>query len=143
MVRSFTHDIKSFSYRIWIFTPSDGRRRVGLAKINGHGDVQILSTSYEVAVEKPATLVLKNVNLTYYGTFQFSLSPDASSAEVVVYISVKPKATTCCSPIIVNEADNVSCTSRGQGGNPPADVTWYKDNRKIGGTGRGKNFNSY
>ena len=52
------------------------------------------------------------------------------------FISVKPKVTTCCSPIIVNEGDNVSCACQGQGGNPPADVTWYKDNHKIGGTGK-------
>ena len=42
----------------------------------------------------------------------------------------------CSSPIIVDEGDNVTCVCRGQGGNPPANVTWYKDNRKIGGTGK-------
>ena len=42
-------------------------------------------------------------------------------------------------PIKANEGDNVSCTCKGQGGNPPADVTWYKDNRKIGGTGKEEN----
>ena len=50
--------------------------------------------------------------------------------------TVKQKVTACCSPIIVNEGDNVSCTCQGQGGNPPADVTWYKDNHKIGETGK-------
>ena len=49
---------------------------------------------------------------------------------------MKPTATACTSPIIVNEGDNVSCTCQGQGGNPPADVTWYKDNGKIGGKGK-------
>ena len=49
---------------------------------------------------------------------------------------MNPKATACSSPITVNEGDNVSCTCQGQGGNPPADVTWYKDNRKIGRTGK-------
>ena len=47
---------------------------------------------------------------------------------------MKPKATPCSSSIIVNEGDDVSCACQGRGGNPPADVTWYKDNRKIGGT---------
>ena len=47
---------------------------------------------------------------------------------------MKPNTTACSSPIIVNEGDDVSCTCQGQGGNPPADVTWHKDNRKIGGT---------
>ena len=49
---------------------------------------------------------------------------------------MKPNAIACSSPIIVNEGDDVSCACQGQGGNPPADVTWYKDNRKIGGTGK-------
>ena len=49
---------------------------------------------------------------------------------------MKPTATACSSPIIVNEGDDVSCACQGQGGNPPADVTWYKNNRKIGGTGK-------
>ena len=53
------------------------------------------------------------------------------------YISVSPTVTfNCSSPITVNEGNNVSCVCSGQGGNPPADITWYKDNRKIGGTGK-------
>ena len=68
---SFTDDKKGFSHRHLIFTTSGGRRRVGLAKIVGDGVPQILTTSSEVAVEKPATLVLKNVNLTYDGTYDF------------------------------------------------------------------------
>ena len=85
---SITDDIETFSVRSWTFKPSDGRRRVGLARIIGDDDVQILTTAYEVAVEKPATLILKNVNLTYDGTYLFSLSTDGS-AEVVVYIAGK------------------------------------------------------
>ena len=135
IVWSFTHDIKSYSYRLWLFIPSDGQPEVGLAKINGDGEVNILTTSYEVAVEKPATLVLKNVNLTCNGTYQFSLS-GASPSEVVVYIAVKPNATASPNPIRVNESDNVLCACQGQGGNPPADVTWYKDNHKISETGK-------
>ena len=42
----------------------------------------------------------------------------------------------CSSPIIVDEGDDVTCVCSGQGGNPPPDVTWYKDNRKISGTGK-------
>ena len=44
--------------------------------------------------------------------------------------------TACCSPIVVTEGDDVSCVCRGQGGNPPADETWYKDNHKIDETGK-------
>ena len=42
----------------------------------------------------------------------------------------------CSSPITVNEGGDVTCACQGQGGNPPADVTWYKDNHKIGRTGK-------
>ena len=42
----------------------------------------------------------------------------------------------CSSPIIVNEGDDVTCVCRGEGGNPPADVTWYKDSNKIGQIGK-------
>ena len=88
IVWSFTDDIKSFSLRLWTFTPSDGRLQVGLARIIGDGNVHIFTISYEVAVEKPATLVLKNVNLTYDGTYEFSLSPSGgSSSQVFVYIA--------------------------------------------------------
>ncbi len=36
----------------------------------------------------------------------------------------------------VNTGDNITCICTAQGGNPPANVTWYnKDNVKIGETG--------
>jgi hypothetical protein len=40
----------------------------------------------------------------------------------------------CSSSITQNEGDNVTCVCRGEGGNPPANVTWYKDGVQIGGT---------
>ena len=49
---------------------------------------------------------------------------------------MKPKVIAFPNRIKVNEGDYVSCACQGQGGNPPADVTWYKDNRKIGKTGK-------
>ena len=88
IVWSFTDDINSLSIRSWFFTPSDGGPKVGLARIFGDAGVQILNPSYEVAVEKPATLVLKNVNLTYNGTYQFLLAI-AGTSDVVVYIAGK------------------------------------------------------
>ena len=41
---------------------------------------------------------------------------------------------SCSSLLTVDEGDNVTCVCKGQGGNPPANVTWYKDGNKIGGT---------
>ena len=86
---SFTDDVNNIVLRSWSFTPSDSRPSVVLAIIASDGDVQILTTSYEFAVEKPATLVLKNVNLTYNGIYEFSLSPGGSSSDVFVYIAGK------------------------------------------------------
>ena len=36
------------------------------------------------------------------------------------------------------EGDYFACECEGTDGNPPADVTWYKDDKKIGGTGKEK-----
>ena len=48
-----------------------------------------------------------------------------------------PAVTLGCSrPITVKEGDAVVCECKGEGGNPPADVTWFKDNTKIGRTGK-------
>ena len=36
----------------------------------------------------------------------------------------------------VNEDDDIWCACKGQGGNPPANVTWYKDGIQVGETGK-------
>jgi hypothetical protein len=55
------------------------------------------------------------------------------------YISEKPTVTlNCSSPVILNEGDDFTCECQGLGGNPPANVTWYKDGKKIDGTGTEK-----
>ena len=36
----------------------------------------------------------------------------------------------------MGEGDNVTCVCRGEGGNPPANVTWFKDAAQIGETGK-------
>ncbi len=36
----------------------------------------------------------------------------------------------------MNEGDIFTCVCRGDGGNPPADVTWFKDGVQIAGTGK-------
>ncbi len=53
------------------------------------------------------------------------------------YISVKPTVSlNCSSPITVNEGNEFTCACRGEGQNPPANVTWLKDGIQIAETGR-------
>jgi hypothetical protein len=54
------------------------------------------------------------------------------------YISEKPTVTVCSGPVILNEGDNFTCECQGLDGNPPANVTWYKDGKQIGKTGTEK-----
>ena len=42
----------------------------------------------------------------------------------------------------MNEGDDFSCECRGEGGDPPANITWYKNDVQIIGTGKGnRTFN--
>ena len=53
------------------------------------------------------------------------------------YLSEKPTVTlNCSSYITLNEGDDLLCTCRGEDGNPPANVTWYKDDVQIGRMGK-------
>ena len=53
------------------------------------------------------------------------------------YISVAPTVTiNCSSSVTVNKGDYFTCVCGGEGGNPPANVTWYKDGVQIGETGK-------
>ena len=60
--------------RSWYFTSSDGSQRERLATIYFDGEPGILNSSLPgVAIEKPATLVLKNIDLRNNGTYRFQL----------------------------------------------------------------------
>ena len=62
------------SDRSWYFTSSDGSQRERLATIYFDGEPGILNSSLPgVAIEKPATLVLKNIDLRNNGTYRFQL----------------------------------------------------------------------
>ena len=55
------------------------------------------------------------------------------------YISEKPTVTfSCLSLNKVNEGGNFTCVCKGIGGNPPANVTWFKDDVQIVGPGKEK-----
>ncbi|XP_046858251.1 carcinoembryonic antigen-related cell adhesion molecule 5-like [Xenia sp. Carnegie-2017] len=86
-----------------------------------------------------ATLVITNVTVNDNGSYRCkaqSYDDPGFRDQKSIEIQVKFKPTVsinCSSPLYVNESDSVSCVCRGEGGNPPANVTWFdKDN----GTGR-------
>jgi hypothetical protein len=41
----------------------------------------------------------------------------------------------CSSRVVLNEGDDVTCLCRGEDGNAPVSVTWYKDGVRIGEKG--------
>ena len=77
--------------RWWSFTSSDGGQRERLATIYDDHEPRMYNSSLpEVAVEKPATLILKNADLRYNGTYQFyHLSRCFSKAKILVFIAGK------------------------------------------------------
>ena len=55
------------------------------------------------------------------------------------YISEKPTVTFGCPSLnTVNEGGNFTCVCKGIGGNPSANVTWFKDDVQIDGPGKEK-----
>ena len=46
----------------------------------------------------------------------------------------------CSDRATVNEGDDFTCVCQSQGGNPPANLTWYKDGAQIGKTSFGENI---
>ncbi|CAB3986932.1 B-cell receptor CD22-like isoform X1 [Paramuricea clavata] len=142
---SYVGDISQVDLRFWFFNSSDGSRTGRLARVLEDGDPgqQDFSLIPRFEIDKPATLILKNVDQSYNGMYTFSLldkkSAQPQTSEVVVFIAKKPTVTlTCYSSVIFNECDDFTCECQGLGGNPSASVTWYKDGKKIAGTGTEK-----
>ena len=78
--------------RTWYFNSIDGGQTESLARIYRDSKPVIFNSSLpEVGVEKPATLILKNVDLRYNGTYQFTLDGwfYYSQAEILVFIAGK------------------------------------------------------
>ena len=82
-----------YKYRrlFWYFTSSDGGQTERLARTYRDDKFRIYNSSLpEVTVEKPATLILKNVDLRYNGTYLFTIRrPLFSRAEILVFIAGK------------------------------------------------------
>ena len=86
---SLDSSLPTRSLRSWSFKSSGGND-VQLARIVDDGPSQIFTKLYDVSIEKPATLVLKNVNGSYNGTYKFTLTlTDTSTSEVAVFIAGK------------------------------------------------------
>ena len=90
---SFSDDVSQVTFRAWYFTSSDGSFvNKPLASIVRDGQLQIDPSGLSgVSIVKPATLLLKNVNQTYNGTYRFDLSrhSGSGSSRVVVIIASK------------------------------------------------------
>ncbi|XP_046858845.1 hemicentin-1-like [Xenia sp. Carnegie-2017] len=124
----------------WSFTPRGSSSPQQIARLFANSYIpDYLSRPFAFEVFKPGTLRLKNVNQSYNGelTFRIITTPPTPPSKANVYIAVKPTVSiNCSSPLFVNESDNASCVCRGEGGNPPANVTWFdKDNTTVRGFG--------
>ena len=90
---SFDDKISDVNSRVWHFTSSDGsidNKRLGRIFGDATPEVDEASGLSGVKIEKPASLILENVNLTYNGTYQFDLSALVGDrSEVVVFIASK------------------------------------------------------
>ena len=86
------NDASKVLLRAWYFTSSDGSFvNKLLACIIRDGQPQIFSSGLSgLSILKPATLLLKNVNKTYNGTYRFlRIGPVCSMSKVSVFIASK------------------------------------------------------
>ena len=97
---SYVGDISQVDLRSWFFNSSDGSRIGRLARILADGDPgqQNFTLIPRFEIDKPAALILKNVDQSYNGMYTFNLldgtSAQPQSSEVVVFI-----ASTFCSKV--------------------------------------------
>ena len=70
----FDDDISNVVYRTWTFTSSDGSPKRTLALLVADGDPYLVKKSLpDFELTKQGALVLKNVNQSYDGTYEFEL----------------------------------------------------------------------
>jgi hypothetical protein len=92
---SYIGDISKVNLRTWTFNSSDGSETVELTQVFKDREREPKDTSLipEFEIEKPATLVLKNVDQSYNGMYTFSLQTQgpvpAEVSKVDVFIASK------------------------------------------------------
>ena len=92
---SLTVSVSEALVRTWNFNSSDGSRRGDLTRIIDNMDrgPKNLSLIPRFEIEKPATLILMNVDEAYNGMYTFILfrkgAADTDKSEVTVYIAGK------------------------------------------------------
>ncbi len=90
---SYADALSQIQLRFWFFNSSDGSRLGQLTAIYLNGEPEPLNSSLipRFEIEKPATLVLKNVDRAYNGIYTFVLytksRPVPYKSQVVVVIA--------------------------------------------------------
>ena len=92
---SFDDKISDVISRAWSFESSDGSIRERLARIVNDATPNIVAKSLPgVEILKPATLILRNVNQTFNGTYYFELTLfRTTTSSVAVFITSKFSST--------------------------------------------------
>jgi hypothetical protein len=81
-------DISDLLNRAWRFTRRGGSKEELLATIADDDPRKIRSSLLGVEIEKPATLLLKNVNQSYNGEYKFSLTTKSASVPETIGVNV-------------------------------------------------------
>jgi hypothetical protein len=86
-------DASNVRYWFWYFTSSaSGSKEELIAEIDSSKNLTMVKSSslHAVRIERPATLVLENVDLKYDGTYRFSLgATGGGESKVIVFITGK------------------------------------------------------
>ena len=86
----FNDSLSNPTVRSWSFKRPGSSDNEIIARIIDNGNVQIIATNPVIAIEKPSTLVLKNVSRRHIGKYKFQLMALAiTDSEVVVKIAGK------------------------------------------------------
>ena len=93
---NFDDDISTIRTLNWYFIPSGGTKQIPLAAIRYNNSkpmtrIENCSICGGLVVWKPATLVLKNVNQSYNGTYQFQFNGQKMYPPVNVQVFIASK----------------------------------------------------